>query len=95
MKIVINRCFGGFSLSAEGVKRYRELSGELDATDYHVGRNLGRDDKFLVQVVDELGPKASARYANLEVVEIPDDVKWEISEYDGAETIHECHRSWP
>ena len=27
MKVVINKCFGGFSLSAEGMKRYGELAG--------------------------------------------------------------------
>jgi hypothetical protein len=27
MKIVINNCFGGFSLSSEGIKRYCELKG--------------------------------------------------------------------
>ena len=95
MKVVINTCFGGFSLSYEGIKRYRELSGELDATEYQVGRKLKRDDKYLVQTVEELGDLSSGRYSVLEVVEIPDDVKWEISEYPGAETIHECHRSWP
>ena len=95
MKVVINRCFGGFSLSTEGIKRYRELSGELDADDYQIGRELKRDDKYLVQTVEELGDLSSGRCSVLEVVEIPDDVKWEISEYDGAETIHECHRSWP
>ena len=47
------------------------------------------------QTVEELGDLASGRYSVLEVVEIPDDVKWEISEYDGSERIHECHRSWP
>ena len=95
MKIVINRCFGGFRLSAEGIERYRELSGELDADDYQIGRELERDDKYLVQTVEELGDLASGKYSALEVVEIPDGVEWEIEEYDGFETIHELHRSWP
>ena len=95
MKVAINRCFGGFCLSTEGIKRYRELSGELEVDDYQIGRNLKRDDKYLVQTVEELGGLASDRYSALEVVEIPDGVEWEISEYDGAETIHERHRSWP
>ena len=29
-----------------------------------------------------------------EAGEIPDDVEWEIDDYDGIETIHEVHRSW-
>lgn len=28
MKIVINRCYGGFSLSSKGTKRYLELNGQ-------------------------------------------------------------------
>lgn len=53
-----------------------------------------RTDKFLIQVVEELGKKANGDCANLEVVEIPDDLDWEIDEYDGIETIREKHRSW-
>ena len=28
------------------------------------------------------------------IVEIPDGVQWEITEYDGKECIKEKHRSW-
>jgi hypothetical protein len=27
-------------------------------------------------------------------VDIPDDVKWEIEEYDGNEWVAEVHRTW-
>lgn len=57
-------------------------------------RTIERDDPVLVQVVKELGEKANDNYAYLTVVEIPDDVEWEIDDYDGMETIHEKHRSW-
>jgi len=30
----------------------------------------------------------------LKIIEIPEDVDWEVDEYDGLETIHEKHRSW-
>lgn len=53
-----------------------------------------RNDPSLVQVVEELGDKASASLASLRVVEIPDGIEWEIHDYDGIETIHERHRSW-
>lgn len=95
MKIVINRCFGGFGLSQEGLERYKELSGVTDVTINSVYMDIRRDDKFLVKTIEDLGVKASGRYSVLEVIEIPDDVKWEIREYDGAETIEELHRSWP
>lgn len=92
MKVVVSRCFGGFGLSVAACKRYLELSGNSDDfCDYELDRN----DPILVQVVEELGSqRASGQFARLEVVEIPDDVEWEISDYDGAETIEEKHRCW-
>lgn len=56
--------------------------------------DLKRDDPVLVQVVEEMGQDASGRFAELKVVDIPDDVKWEIAEYDGMESVHEVHRIW-
>lgn len=56
--------------------------------------NLERTDPVLIQVVEEMGKEADDKYAELEVVEIPDDVEWEIDDYDGVETIHEKHRTW-
>jgi hypothetical protein len=58
------------------------------------GDRLERNDPVLIQVVEELGERASGRYANLKIVEIPDDVDWEIMEYDGSEWIAERHRTW-
>lgn len=56
--------------------------------------NLQRDDPILVKVVTELGAAANNEYAKLKIVEIPDDVLWEINEYDGVEHIAEQHRTW-
>ena len=56
---------------------------------------IPRDDPALVQVVEELGADANARFAELEVVEIPDGVAWQIEEYDGFEHVAEKHRVWP
>lgn len=53
-----------------------------------------RANPILVQVVKELGQEASGLSASLKIVEIPDDVKWHIEEYDGCESIHENHRVW-
>jgi len=135
MKVVVNRCFDGFGLSAKAIRKYLELKGkkcwfyeevyENDQIKYHrvveeedfflsVTEDLGeyptdeemncaeyfseydieRNDSDLVAVVEELGDEANRRFAELEVVEIPDDVEWEISEYDGVERVEEVHRSW-
>lgn len=56
--------------------------------------DIERDDEHLVQVVEEMGEAANGDYAELSVVEIPDDVQWQIDEYDGMETVEEAHRSW-
>lgn len=57
-----------------------------------------RSHPMLVRVVEKLGAGhrtgASDRYADLRVVEIPDDVDWEIEEYDGSEHVAEAHRTW-
>ena len=61
---------------------------------YFSDRDIARDDPDLVAVVEKLGEEAFGNYASLKVVEIPDDVKWFIDEYDGAEHIAEEHRTW-
>jgi len=53
-----------------------------------------RADKDLVAVVKKLGAKAYGEHAKLKIVKVPDDVEWEIEEYDGAEWISEKHRRW-
>ena len=56
--------------------------------------NVERNDKDLIDVIEILGDDASGRYGNIKIVDIPDDVIWEIDDYDGVETVHEVHRSW-
>lgn len=61
---------------------------------YFYCNNLERTDPLLIQTVEALGQKASGRFADLQVVEIPDGIEWHLDEYDGIESIHENHRSW-
>src|SRR5690606_27159918 len=141
MKVVINKCYGGFGLSPKAVLKYAEYSGfkvyaytedyetdfenrQCDRIDsptdsgpfifYFSKQDLGkrvsvkilndvkwfhdydvdRNDPILVRVVEELGEEADGEHASLKVVEIPDDVEYEIPEYDGIEHIAEVHRTW-
>lgn len=55
---------------------------------------IPRNDPHLVQVVEELGREANNQFAKLKVVEIPDDVDFQIEDYDGSEHIAEVHRTW-
>lgn len=53
-----------------------------------------RADKNLVKVVEELGEKANGPAVNLKIVEIPDDVDWELDYSHGAEIVREIGRYW-
>jgi predicted Rossmann-fold nucleotide-binding protein len=96
MKIVINRCFGGFGLSDEAC----ELLGlvkqhSIDNTwSWYNDSSIPRNDPRLIEVVEKLGSKANRDCSELGIIEIPDGIDWEITEYDGLEKIEEVHRSW-
>ena len=122
MKIAINKCFGGFSVSREVVDKlrtkghkitvdgeyYNDGSGPCEKCD-DIGYHLDNDDfciktkdhnylayrnqPDLIEAIEESkDPNGSC--AEIKIVEIPDEVEWEIDEYDGIESIHEKHRIW-
>ena len=84
MKVVINVCFGGFSVSKEV---YERMDKEWD--DYGYAFDDNRTNPDLIAVIEELGSeRASGSCAKLKVIDIPDNATdWEISEYDGSEEI--------
>lgn len=100
MKVVINKCFGGFSISEEAFKC---LNLKWDGYGYIYNKtfNIDSDNHFqyrayepLVSVVEKLGEHANGVFAKLKIVEIPDHIEWYIDDYDGIENIHETHLSW-
>jgi hypothetical protein len=135
-QIVINSCFGGFSISPvaalwlfeHGMKEIMHAVDEWFGGDknsyrasleawknYLLGdpevvfsvtpfspdekfvlevRPAQRDHPLLVQCVKELGERAFGCYSELKIIEIPDDIEWEIEEYDGKEWVSEKHRTW-
>ena len=135
MKVVINACFGGFSVSKEaaefmakrGHKEAKKLLAEYADTlkrfdsyangkpskkndweyrmfdikikygtrpKFHGFLDCPRHDPDLVAAVESLGKAAEGECAFLKVVEVPDGIDYEISEYDGNEHIAEKHRTW-
>lgn len=66
----------------------------ISNANYFSSGNIPRDCSHLVQVVEQLGEAANTRYSTLKVVEVPDDVEWQIEEYDGLEWVSEAHRTW-
>ena len=139
MKIVINRCYGGFGLSEAAVDLYLKKQGKQcfrykqtkyefkDGEDlyekttaldeelclfhftkdfgdsftewpeekYFYAHDLPRDDKILIETIEEIGSAiSSGRFARLEIIEIPDGIEYTIEEYDGQEWVAEKHRTW-
>jgi hypothetical protein len=92
MKVVINKCHGGFGLSEEAETKYKELAGISDPN-FYSGFSI-RTDEHLIAVVELLGSAADSRYSELKIAEVPDDIKWYIEEYDGLEWVAETHRTW-
>ena len=108
-KVVINADFGGFSISkkaaqfmaARGNKcAIAELADDPNDRFYGYGYSKEfpdgyiRHDPDLVAAVESLGEEANGSCASLKVVEIPDNIEYEIEDYDGAEHISEAHRKW-
>ena len=89
MKIVINTRPGGFDLSDKALKMYHVAT----QTKVHAWE-IERDDTVLVGIVNHLGKQADGPYANLKIIEVPDNIEYYIMEDFGVETIHECHRTW-
>lgn len=104
VKVVVNRCYGGFSISracAEhmaqaGSSAAKQLIADAEKTRWYgfFGNDEARADPLLVAAIEELGDAANGEVARLDVVEVPDDVSWQIEEYDGQEWIAEKHRTW-
>ena len=93
MKVVINRCYGGAGLSPKAIellrsRGYTKAGAHLDS-DCEV-----RSNPDVVDVVESLGELSWGECAELKVVEIPDGISWEVSNYDGMECVEETHRSW-
>ena len=57
-------------------------------------RDIDRTDEDLIKVVENLKEKANTMCSELKIIDIPDDVDWEIEEYDGMEWVSEKHRTW-
>ena len=90
MKVIINSCYGGFGLSDKALDMYKQLSNKSEVYSFE----LDRTDPILIQVVEALGAEADGRFAKLRIIEIPDDIEWEVTEYDGSESVEEVHRKW-
>ena len=79
MKLVINKCFGGFSVN-DNIVKMLNLESRYDLED-------DRTNAKLIELI-ESGVDVNTKYSNLTVVEIPDDATdYMINEYDGFENV--------
>lgn len=81
-KVVINNCYGGFSISEEA-RNWLEDHGLKVESVYYID---SRHHPLLIQCVEELGEKASGIFADLIIKEFEGDL-YRIEEYDGAEQV--------
>lgn len=87
-KVVINTCYGGFSVSELGWRRICEITGmPFKKQKFGYGRDIPRNEPALVTAVEELGSDASGDLAYLEIVELEPGTRYRIQEYDGAEWV--------
>lgn len=101
MEIVINKCFGGFSVSKIIFDKFGlkwDGCGFLSNGDFGItddNPEKYRSNPRLIKAIKEVGcEKASGNVADLEIKEIPDGTDFTIEDYDGMESIHEKHRIW-
>ena len=62
---IINRKYGGFSLSREGLDLYNKLN---TSEKYITSCDIPRHDPYLVEVVQTLGKKANGSHTDLSIV---------------------------
>lgn len=75
--------------------RYVYTTPDAQEESFFSSSEIARDDADLIAVIEEFGAAiCSDKFARLRIVQIPEDVKWHIAEYDGVEWVAEDHRTW-
>ena len=107
MKVAYNNCYGGFGLSELAMTELAKLKDiDLTGMKYTYSSFANKDytktfdcptdraDKDLISVIESLGEKANGMCADLQIEEIPDGASFEITEYDGNESVEPPRQSW-
>lgn len=94
VRVVYNKCYGGFSLSKEGLDLYNQKLINSYLPTISNRRPKNRHDPLLIEVIEELGDKANGKCSKLFIKEIPAEYIdcYSINEYDGKEYV-ECDPS--
>jgi hypothetical protein len=98
MKVLLNKCYGGFGLSE---KVYHEMGWEWDNygfgySHYEIHDEIYdemkmRTDPKLIAAIEKIGlEESSGICAKIFIEEIDDDTSFEIDGYDGYERLRYC-----
>ncbi len=79
MKVVLNKCFGGFSLSKEFCDAYPQFKCFCEA----------QDNQELIKSIEDFGiSKAQGDFAEFIIFELPDETTdYYINRYDGYDQL--------
>lgn len=81
MVFVLNKCYGGFSLSPFAVER-------LGVSDPYADLDSLQIDALAALIAEYGSEKCSGSHAKLKVVEVPDTITdWMVQDYDGIESL--------
>lgn len=81
MKVIINDCYGGYSVK-------RDIVLGLGYGKYDTHSDKLRTDERLINMLEN-GENVGGEYSNLIIATIPDDVTdWWVEEYDGLESLY-------
>lgn len=74
----------------------KTTSDELDKHCLYIEKQLetNRDDPDMIQAIEELGEESYCYYCGLKIIQIPDDVDWQIECDEFHEWVAEKHRKW-
>lgn len=78
MKVLINRCFGGFGFNDKFINHCKE-SGITE---------FDRGNPFLIALAESYDGYIGSDCSNLEIVEFVDGLSYSVSEYDGYESLN-------
>ena len=96
MQVVINTSYSNFAISADAIsliqKKIKNPKAKSQINAYAFDND--RSNPLLVEAVQKLGAKANGLYTTLKIVEIPDDIEWQVFASNGEEWIAEKHRTW-
>ena len=102
-KIVINVCYGGFSLSRKACQVLADQGVECAAVAldlckdegfFHYRPEVARHDPRLVKVVEDMGERANGSCADLRVIDLGETRAYRIHEYDGKERFEVGGDDW-